>query len=558
MKRTFQSLNLGLLLLGSTSLLGCAADSSSDEEECLPGDIDCAPDDVGGKGDGFGGNNDPARVSSRLNYRLAELPKKGDRSTPVWKDQYPEAVGKSAPAWADTYWPTSEGSHNNRWQGSTKKSPLELYDAAYNNAPGCAEYPSAFYGAGAKAEWDRYYQCAGPAAKWQSQVFQGGGEMHDGIDNDGDGKVDEYGDDGIDGIAGWWGTCHAWSPASQMVPEPQHAVTVNGQKFETGDIKALAQNAFDSTSAIMVGGRCNQKEIEHGPTGSQNSDCRGVNPGALHVIMTNFLGLSNAALVEDRTANYEVWNQPVMGYDVTKQAKITAKNANTCVGATGDTWTYNTAAKELYEVRMTVKYLTEGSASTRPLGSRDNIRTDDYHYILELSSAGKILGGRYCADTENNPIDFLWAPTGRFSPSNPNVSVTKVKELIAKSVAAEGGGGTGPAKEFTGTGGAIPDNDPAGASVDIAVTGVTAGAGLTVTLDIQHTYRGDLAVDLYRDGTKVKALANHTGGGTDNITESFVLSPAEVGTANGTWTLKVVDNAAVDTGTIGTVKLSFQ
>ncbi|MEO8706278.1 MAG: proprotein convertase P-domain-containing protein [Kofleriaceae bacterium] len=553
-------MNLGLLLLGSTSLLGCAADSGDDEEECLPGDIDCAPADVGGKGDGFEGNNDPSRVSSRLNYRLAELPKKAQRTEGVWakSGEYAAFAGKAEPVWADTYWPTSEGSHNNRWQGASKKSPLELYDAAFNSAPGCAEYPSSFYGSGAKAEWDRYYTCAGPAAKWQSQQFQGGGEMHDGIDNDGDGKVDEYGTDGIDGIAGWWGTCHAWSPAAQMVPEPQHAVTVNGVTFETGDIKALAQNAFDSTSAIMVGGRCNQKEIEHGPTGSQNSDCRGVNPGSLHVIMTNFIGLSNVALVEDRTANYEVWNQPVVGYEVTKQAKITAKNANLCVGATGDTWTYNTAAKELYEAKMTVTYLTEGSADTRPLGMRNNLRTDNYHYILELNSAGKILGGRYCTDTENNPIDFLWAPTGRFNSSNPNVSVTKVKELILKGIQPATGGGTGPGREFTGTGGAIPDNDPTGASLDIPVTGVTAGAGLTVALAIKHTYRGDLLVDLYRDGTKVKTLSANTGGSTDDINDVVVLTATEVGTPNGRWTVKVVDNAAQDTGTIGTVTLNFQ
>ena len=66
---------------------------------------------------------------------------------------------------------------------SSVPSPLEKYDAAFNNAAGCAHYPSKFYGQGAKAEWDTYYGCAGPAAKWQSQNFQGGGEMHDGKDN---------------------------------------------------------------------------------------------------------------------------------------------------------------------------------------------------------------------------------------------------------------------------------------------------------------------------------------------------------------------------------------
>jgi len=116
-------------------------------------------------------------------------------------------------------------------------------------------------GAGSKAKWDPYNQCAGPATKWQSSVFQGGGKMHDGIDNDGDGKTDDHGTDGIDGVASWWGTCHAWTPASLLMPEPQHAVTVGGVTFEVADIKALTQNIFDSTSAVLPGGRCNAKEI---------------------------------------------------------------------------------------------------------------------------------------------------------------------------------------------------------------------------------------------------------------------------------------------------------
>src|SRR5258706_6747019 len=162
---------LAFTLLGSIHLVGCADTS---EDDCQPGDIDCSPDGGGGKADGWDTTNDPAQMATHLQYTLSKLPKKGTRTKPVWKTTYPEAVGKSAVTWADTYWPTSEGSHNNRWQGADIKSPLEKYDAAFNSAPGCAIYPDAFYGTGAKAKWDTYYKCAGPAAKWQSQEFQGG------------------------------------------------------------------------------------------------------------------------------------------------------------------------------------------------------------------------------------------------------------------------------------------------------------------------------------------------------------------------------------------------
>jgi hypothetical protein len=550
---------LGLTILGSVQLMGCAADDAGDE--CLPGDIDCAAPSADGKADGFDYKNDPARMSQNLKYTLADLPKKGELKTPTWKAQFPDAVGRVPVAWADTYWPTSEGSHNARWQGPNVKSPLEKYDAAFNNAPGCATQP-AMYGTGSKAKWDTYNQCAGPAAKWQSSVFQGGGDMHDGRDNDGDGKTDDYGNDGIDGVQGWWGTCHAWTPASLLMPEPQHSVTMNGQTFEVGDIKALTQNIFDSTSAVMLGGRCNSKEITHDVNGSANDDCRDVNPGALHVIVTNFLGIAQLPLIEDRTANYEVWNQPVVAYEVTKQAKVTATAANTCVGQTGSTWKYNTNAKDLYEVKMTVTYIVEGSASTRPIGFANNKSTDDYHYILEVGSTGKVIGGRFCKDSEDSHIDFLWSPTGRYNPSNPSVNVAKVKELIAKSVATStGGGGSTTAKVFTATptNASIPDNSATGVSVDVGVTGVTGSVGLTVSVDISHTYSGDLTLTLLRNGTKVKDLRVNQGGGTANIVESYNLTAAEVGsTVNTKWTLKVVDNAAQDVGKVNSVKLSFE
>jgi hypothetical protein len=383
--------------------------------------------------------------------------------------------------------------------------------------------------------------------------------MHDGIDNDGDGKIDDYGSDGIDGIQGWWGTCHAWTPASQLIPEPLHAVTLNGVTFEIGDIKALLQNVFDQTSAVMLGGRCNSKDITHDVNGSANDECADVNPGALHVIMTNFLGLKQLALVEDRTANYEVWNQPVVGYEVTKQVKVSASAANTCVGSSGSTWKYNTSAAELYEVQMTVSYVTEGSASSTVLGYRNNISTDDYHYILELNSSGKVVGGRYCKDGENSHIDFLWSPTGEFNPSNPNVDVAKVKQL-AKLAVASAGGGTGMTKDFSVTPNmTIPDNSTTGARVDLTVEGVTGAKGLAVLVDIAHSYRGDLTLNLLKNGTKVKTLVQNVGGSADNIIETYTLTAAEIGSdVNAQWSLQAVDNAAEDTGTIRKVTLSFQ
>ena len=93
MKRTVL-VSLGLSLVGS--LLGCAADAGGGED-CLPGDAECNTRPVGdGKADGFDDKNDPAQMAQHLEYHLDQLPKKGNRETPVWKDTYPEAVGKAA------------------------------------------------------------------------------------------------------------------------------------------------------------------------------------------------------------------------------------------------------------------------------------------------------------------------------------------------------------------------------------------------------------------------------------------------------------------------------
>ncbi len=542
----------------------CADEVGDDAESNLPGDIDNNPgggDD--GKGDAWNASNDPAVLARSLNYRLAELPKVGKLDKPVWKDRYPAAVGKAPVAWSDTYWPTAEGSTNHRWIDARTQSPLEKYDAAYNATVGCSAQPAQMCGATAKAAWDTYFACAGPAAKWHMRSFQSLNQQIDGIDNDSDGMKDECDSSDDEGAQGWWGLCHAWAPAALLEPEPQHAVTVGGVRFEVADIKALIVTVYDRNNAMMVGGRCNAEMIDHDVNGSDaNTECMDVNPGTLHVVLTNFLGLNDLALVEDRTAGRQVWNQPLAGYKVTKQAKVTNTAANACVGATGNKWTFNTAAKSLYEVRLTTDYLVEGNASTRPLGMDGYVSHDEYHYILELGATGKIIGGKYCTDSVENHPDFLWAPTGVATSSygrNPHVDLAKVRALINLSIAdvTSGGGGVKTYESTTAT--EIPDDNTAGAAVAITVPDAFDFSSLSVGVDIKHTYRGDLKVTLQKNGVEVAVLADQVGGSADDLVQTFTLTATQLGAATGkaTWTLKVEDTAAADTGRIAGFKLMF-
>jgi len=118
--------------------------------------------------------------------------------------------------------------------------------------------------------------------------------------------------------------------------------------------------------------------------------------------------------------------------------------------------------------------------------------------------------------------------------------------------------GTPPGKSFENTADvAIPD---AGAAVTspITVSGVTGNAPATLKVDVNivHTYRGDLVIDLIApDGTayRLKASSNDSA---DNIVTTYTVN-ASSEVANGVWKLQVQDVARVDTGHINSWKLTF-
>jgi hypothetical protein len=561
--RLTRALPTALILSAPAACDSQSVEPSVDPEANLPGDIDLNTDEPGGKADGWDYANDPARLSQRLNYRLTELPMKGKLETPVWRDRYPKAVGKAPVAWADTYWPTVEGSSNHRWQGSDVKSPLEKYDAAFNAVAGCETQPKELCGETAKASWDEYFKCAGPAATWQMKTFQSLYQQIDGVDNDNDGQKDECDNGDDEGAQGWWGLCHAWTPAALLEPEPQKSVTYNGVTFDVGDLKALVQTVYDRNEAMMLGGRCNAKTFDPDNTTSANDRCFDSNPGALHVVVTNFVGINDSAVAMDKTANYQVWNQPILGYEVTQQNKVDAAAANKCVGVDGDKWTFNPDATELHEVTMVVEYLVEGSASKLPLGMEDYTRNDSYHYILEVGATGKVIGGRYCTTSEDRHPDFLWAPIRVATSSygrNPSVSLDKVQMLLNLAFEEAPAVVTTEEKSFETTEEVmIPDNSVNGGRVSLTVPDTFDFKTLSVSVEIEHTWVGDLKVELRRNDVAVATLHDNEGGSQQNLAITRTLSPNELGGAAGagSWTLVATDNAARDTGKIKRFKLSF-
>ncbi len=109
---------------------------------------------------------------------------------------------------------------------------------------------------------------------------------------------------------------------------------------------------------------------------------------------------------------------------------------------------------------------------------------------------------------------------------------------------------TGTAHNYNATPAAvIPDNAPTGVSNTITVADSGTLTEVKLTVDITHTYRGDLKVTLSHAGTDT-VVFNGTGGSADDLKMTFPV-PAQVGKAlAGGWTLKVVDTAAQDVGTL--------
>ncbi|MFB8757656.1 M4 family metallopeptidase [Streptomyces nigra] len=96
----------------------------------------------------------------------------------------------------------------------------------------------------------------------------------------------------------------------------------------------------------------------------------------------------------------------------------------------------------------------------------------------------------------------------------------------------------------------IPDN---GAAVQspVTITGREGNASATtsVYVNIVHTYRGDLVVDLVGPDGTVYPLLNRSGGSADNVDQTFTVD-ASAQPLNGTWALRVQDRASIDVGYI--------
>jgi subtilisin-like proprotein convertase family protein len=140
---------------------------------------------------------------------------------------------------------------------------------------------------------------------------------------------------------------------------------------------------------------------------------------------------------------------------------------------------------------------------------------------------------------------------------------------------------------------AVPDNNATGVDIPITVADVMTLSDVNVTVRLNHTFVGDLKIDLVHPDNTVVNLVNRRGGsginfgsgpndcsgtptGFDDQAAPLISAITSGGApyastfkpegslatlngkpSNGTWKLRVSDNASLDAGTVGCVKLEL-
>lgn len=100
----------------------------------------------------------------------------------------------------------------------------------------------------------------------------------------------------------------------------------------------------------------------------------------------------------------------------------------------------------------------------------------------------------------------------------------------------------------------IPDDGEISDTITAGVDGTVASVKLTV--DITHTFRGDLRLTLSKDGVS-KVVIDQSGGSADNLKQTFDVTGFTGKALRGGWTLKVEDTATADVGKLVSWKLEI-
>lgn len=187
----------------------------------------------------------------------------------------------------------------------------------------------------------------------------------------------------------WKGICHGWAEAAIKHKQLNPKTLVNKDQISIhwgySDLNAILSQyyAYEARGKVYIlGKRCRRDKEFYA--------CDGINPGALHIILTNSLE-QKKSFVLDLSRGSEVWNHPVVGYEYKLGQK---RNPSPQSGK-------NTVS-EVY-VELLLSYVSEGETSL--VKTNSVVKRVPYSYWLELDKDGKITGGEWVSTKRP---DFAW------------------------------------------------------------------------------------------------------------------------------------------------------
>jgi subtilisin family serine protease len=141
-----------------------------------------------------------------------------------------------------------------------------------------------------------------------------------------------------------------------------------------------------------------------------------------------------------------------------------------------------------------------------------------------------------------------------FSPASRSVTVNSA-DVTGQDFTGSGSGG-GVQTYTNGTDYPIADFATVNSPITVSGRSGNGSATTPVAVNIIHTYRGDLVVDLVAPDGSVYNLHNRSGGSADNINQTYTVNLSSEA-LNGTWNLRVRDAAFFDTGRIDSWSITF-
>ncbi|MFF4492533.1 M28 family peptidase [Streptomyces sp. NPDC001546] len=163
--------------------------------------------------------------------------------------------------------------------------------------------------------------------------------------------------------------------------------------------------------------------------------------------------------------------------------------------------------------------------------------------------------------TAGRPFDACYHSSCDTSANIDDTALDRNSDAIAYAIWNLGAGTpVPPGRSFENTADVnIPDSPGAAVTSPVTVSGVAGNAPATTKVDVNivHTYRGDLVIDLIApDGTAYRLKNSSSSDSAADVVASYTVN-ASSEVANGVWKLQVRDVAAQDTGYINSWKITF-